>query len=253
MKNQSSEEKPFLAVFAKAAGDFAARSWGVMLLFFLTFLATTAVVYFQANTTETVATFAVGEYEEGQIADRTIYATKSMAADDKYPVSIEEGEKVIRKGFPITEQDLTKLKKMADSPVYIDYRAFCNNVLFLLVIAALWAVLFSPAILGRAVLIKELVLECVLFVLVYFVVAFGEKSIMFQSAYRLSSLIPSCLCVFFVAILFGQRSAFLYSFIIAMGVLCASEFQLVPALFTLATSISAARIVRKIERRIDLV
>jgi len=252
-KNQNSDEKSFISFFLKSIGNFVKRSWGVILLFILTFMASTAVVYFKATTTETVASYAVNEYEVGQISDRTIFATKSMSADETYPVSIEEGEKIIRKGFPITEVELLKLQKMADSPAYIDYRAFCNNVLFLLVIAVLWIVLFNPVILGRTVLMKELILESILFVLVYFVVSFGSKVVIFQDAFALSSLIPSSLCIFLVAVLFGQRAAFIFSFVITMGVLGANDFQIVPAFFTLATSISAARIVRKIERRIDLV
>ena len=44
-----------------------------------------------------------------------------------------------------------------------------------------------------------------------------------------------------------------FSGLMALGVLCAGNFQLVPAVFTLASAVSASRIVLKIERRIDMV
>lgn len=219
----------------------------------LTFLCVSAIIFFDSNTTDTVASFAVEEYEIGQIADKTIYASKTLEADDNYPVSVEKGEKVIRKGFPITEEEYFKLKKLSDSPVYVDYRAFCNKVLFMLLTAAFWILLFNPILLRKKRELKESVLESILFVLVFFAAAFGDKYAVFQSPFSLSVLIPSSFCAFLVAILFGQISALFFSVVLSMGVLCASSFQLVTALFTLASGVSAARIVLRIDRRIDLV
>lgn len=249
MKEKNTESENFLS----AAGNFISRNWALIVLAFVTFLASSAIVYFDANTTETIASFAVDEYEVGQVADKTIYASKSLPADDNYPVEVEKGEKIIRKGFPITEEEYFKLKKIADSPVYVDYRAFCNNILFLLLVLAFWIILFNPILLKRKAELKELVFECVLFVIVFFVTAFGDKSAFFQTPFTLSILIPSSFTVFLVAILFGQTSALFFSVLLALGVLCAGGFQLVPAIFTLATGVSAARIVLRIDRRIDMV
>lgn len=249
MKEKNTESENFLS----AAGNFISKNWALIVLAFVTFLASSAIVYFDANTTETIASFAVDEYEVGQVADKTIYASKSLPADDNYPVEVEKGEKIIRKGFPITEEEYFKLKKIADSPVYVDYRAFCNNILFLLLVLAFWIVLFNPILLKRKAELKELVFECVLFVIVFFVTAFGDKSAFFQTPFTLSILIPSSFTVFLVAILFGQTSALFFSVLLALGVLCAGGFQLVPAIFTLATGVSAARIVLRIDRRIDMV
>lgn len=249
MKDKNTESENFF----RAAGKFISRNWTLIVLAFVTFLAASAIVYFDANTTETIASFAVDEYEVGQVADRTIYASKSLPADDNYPVEVEKGEKIIRKGFPITEEEYFKLKKISDSPVYVDYRAFCNNVLFLLLVLAFWIILFNPVLLKRKAELKELVFECFLFVLVFFITAFGDKAALFQTPFTLSILIPSSFTAFLVAILFGQTSALFFSILIALGVLCASGFQLVPAVFTLATGVSAARIVLRIDRRIDMV
>ncbi|MBQ0052249.1 MAG: HDIG domain-containing protein [Treponema sp.] len=234
-------------------GKFIKKNWALLVLFFATFLAATSIVYFDANTTETIASFALDEYEIGQVADKTIYASKSLPADDYYPIAVEEGEKIIRKGFVITEEDYYKLKKIADSPVYVDYRAFCNSLLFLMLIAAFWIILFNPVLLKRRVEMKELILESVLFILVFAVSAFGDKTPFFQSPFSLPVLIPASFSAFLIAILFGQTSALFFSILLALGVLGGANFQLVPAIFTLATSVSASRIVLKIERRIDMV
>ncbi len=251
-KEKSLDEKGISSVF-KAIGQFIARNWKFILAFFLTFICATAIVWYDANKTETIASFALDEYEIGQVADKTIYASKSLPEDVRYPVAIEKGEKVIRKGFPITEEEYFKLQKMADSPVYIDYRAFCNKILYLILISVLWIVLFNPVLLRKKVEFKEVVLESILFILVFLAASFGMKNAVFQNPYTLPVIIPSVFCSFLIAILFGQTSALFFSILLSMGVLGASSFQIVPALFTLAVCISSSRIVMKIERRIDMV
>ena len=234
-------------------GKFISRNWAYILAFFLTFVTATVIVWYDANTTETLATFALDEYEVGQVADKTIYATKSLPEDVQYPVAVEKGEKVIRKGFPITEEEYFKLQKMADSPVYVDYRAFFDKILYLILVSILWIVLFNPVLLKRKAEVKEVILECVLFLLIFFAASFGMKSAVFQNPFTLPVMIPSVLCAFLVAILFGQTSALFFGILISLGVLGASSFQIVPAIYMLAVSVSSSRIVMRIERRIDMV
>lgn len=233
--------------------SFLKRDWGRILIATITFIAVSVVVYFSANTSDSIVSYSVNDYEVGQIADKTILATKTMSATESYPIALEEGEKIIKKGFPITEEGILKLKKMADAPSSMNYRNVGNIIFYLILVVALWIVFFSPVILGKRVEIKEVILECVLFFITFFFTSFAQKSFVFQSAYKITVAIPSVLCVFLVAILFGQKSAFMFGCVLSAGVLGATNFQIVPAMFTLATSLSSARIVRKIEKRTDLV
>ena len=251
-KNERYDEGGISNFFA-SIGHFVKRNWHFILAFILTFIMSTAIVWYDANTSETIASFALSEYEVGQNADKTIIAKKAMPEDVKYPIAIEKDEVIIKKGFDITEEQYFKLQKMADSPVYVDYRAFCDKVLYLILVSVLWIVLFNPVLLRKKVEIKEVVLECVLFLIVFFVTSFGMKNAIFQNPFTLPVMIPSVFSAFLVAILFGQTSALFFSALLAMGVLGASSFQIVPTLYTLAVCISSSRIVMKIERRIDMV
>ncbi len=251
-KNERYDEGGISNSFA-SIGHFVKKNWHFILVFILTFIMSTAVVWYDANTSETIASFALSEYEVGQNADKTIIAKKAMPEDVKYPIAIEKDEVIIKKGFDITEEQYFKLQKMADSPVYVDYRAFCDKVLYLILVAVLWIVLFNPVLLRKKVEIKEVVLECILFLIVFFVTSFGMKNAIFQNPFTLPVMIPSVFSAFLVAILFGQTSALFFSALLAMGVLGASSFQIVPTLYTLAVCISSSRIVMKIERRIDMV
>ena len=119
-------------------GDYIKKHYQYLLLFLISFLAVSALNFVKVSTTETVANYSLDEFEIGQIADRTIISSKTILPDDVDTVSIQAGEKIIKKGFPITEDGYAKLKKMAASPTYIDYRAFADSEIFLFLLGILW-------------------------------------------------------------------------------------------------------------------
>ena len=87
----------------------------------LAYMAAAIIAFFGVSRNSTVASFALDEYEVGQIADRTIIADRSLSSTMEYPTAVREGEKVIKKGFAITEEGYRKLEKMANTREYIDY------------------------------------------------------------------------------------------------------------------------------------
>lgn len=233
--------------------NFLKRHYRIIILMFVGMSFATALNFLDVATSETIANYRLDDFEIGQISDRTIYAPRTIPADEMNPVFIEEGEKIIKKGFPITEEAYAKLKKMAESQVYVDWRAFADHELFLFALLALWTVFFAYAPLGRKPLVREFVFQLVCFLLVYAAVAFGSKAAVFSSPFMLTIIIPSSLFVLIEAILYGNLSAMLFSVILSLGVFDASNFQAVPFLYTLATSIAASIVVRKIEKRIHMV
>ena len=232
---------------------FIRRNLSNIALFICSFLAVGVIIYFRTATAETVANFKLNDFEIGQISDRTIIADKNLAPDLENTVSVEAGEKVIKKGFPISAEAYAKLKKMAESPVYIDYRAFANSILYVVLIAVLWCFLYSCEISGRRTQFKESLTEVIFFLIVFSVIVFGKRSPLFADDYRILIIMPLPFVIFLVTILFGQLSAYFFVCILALGVLLATSFSLIPALFTICSSMSAAIIVRKIVRRVDIV
>lgn len=247
------EEKNAFSQFFHSCGIYIQKNYAFLILFFVGLFAVSAINFMKITTVQTVANFSISDFEIGQISDRTIIADRSLSPDELDPVGITKGEKIIKKGFPITEESYAKLKKMATSPLYIDYRAFANSELFIFLLAIMWYLLFSFVEFGRKVLFKECLLHVILFAIVYFVTAFGGKLSLFSSAYSICIIIPTSICIMLVTILYGNLSAVLLSFIISLGVLNASGWQIPTCLFTLASALSSTVIVRKIERRIDLV
>src|SRR5574344_2044655 len=96
--NNSSSEDVSTAknVFGKI-GRYIRSHYQVLLLLTAGFAVLSALNFFNVATSQTIASFTIDDFEIGQIADRTIYADKSIPADEDNPVSIEAGEKIIRK------------------------------------------------------------------------------------------------------------------------------------------------------------
>ena len=235
------------------AGTYVKENFVSLISFLVMFVLVSLLAFFRIATTNTISSYNLNDYEVGQVSDITIRANKSLPADYDNPVSVQKGEKVIRKGFPITEEGYAKLKRMAESSAYIDYRAFADSVIFLIMLGVLHFFLFSTTCLGRKPSGKEMITENAFFLFTYAVAVLGMKTVIFSSPYALGVILPVAFCAFLMAILFGQLDALYFALHAAFGVLNASGYQLVPFLYTLCISLSAARIVHKIERRIDIV
>ena len=137
-----SEKKSFFSDILESVR----KNYAIITLSVIGFLALASISFLGITKNETVASFAIKEYEIGQIADRTIIAERDLSATSENPVSVISGEKVIRKGFPISEESYHKLEKMAESPEYIDYRAYTDSLIFFLLLIVLWIFLFSKVL-----------------------------------------------------------------------------------------------------------
>ena len=250
---KANNTKSSASVFFAEMSAFIKTHYKVIVLMLTGFAAATILNFFNVATSQTIASFRMEDFEVGQIADRTIYASKSIPADEMNPVFIEEGEKIIRKGFPITEEAYSKLLKMSESPIYLDLRAFANSELYLLLLMVMWYLFFAFIPRKRNVLLREFVFQVICFLVVYGAAAFGAKTQAFASPFALNIIIPASLFVLIEAILYGQLNAAFFSVVLAFGVFDASSCQAVPFLFTLASCLAASTVVRKIERRIDMV
>ena len=250
---KANNTKSSASVFFAEMSAFIKTHYKVIVLMLTGFAAATILNFFNVATSQTIASFRMEDFEVGQIADRTIYASKSIPADEMNPVFIEEGEKIIRKGFPITEEAYSKLLKMSESPIYLDLRAFANSELYLLLLMVMWYLFFAFIPRKRTMLLREFVFQVICFLIVYGAAAFGAKTQAFASPFALNIIIPASLFVLIEAILYGQLNAAFFSVVLAFGVFDASSCQAVPFLFTLASCLAASTVVRKIERRIDMV
>lgn len=253
MKMNNKKKEKENNVYFQIIVDFVKKNSVAISMMVLSFVLVSALNFLNISTTQTVASFDIDGFEIGQIADRTIVANKTLPADENNPVSVKEGEKIIRKGFAITEEGFEKLKKMSESPLYIDFRAFANNELFLFLLMIGWFLLIMFLIPNHQQMFREILVQVIFFVVVYFVVAFGRKLDFLSSPYALPMIIPASLFIMLITILYGKTEALILSLVMSFGVLNAANWALEPFLYTFATSLCSVVIVHKIEKRIDLI
>ncbi len=251
MKNQKNNAKK--SQVSQAVKNYLKNHYPVLILLFVGYLLVSAINLFDVATNQTIMALNINNLEVGQIADETIRAPRSIPADELNPVFIEEGEKIIRKGFPITEEAYSKLQKMAASPNYIDWRVFADSELFVLIVIIVWYFLYTLVSQEHRVRLRELIYQAVCFVLVTAAVTFGSKLPIFNSSFSVCIIVPAILFVLIHAILYGQLSATILSLMLSFGVFVASDWELVPFLFTLFSCLCATAIVRSIEHRIDMI
>lgn len=230
------------------------NNYPIIILSVVSFIVFSIICFLGVSKKFTVAATYLNEYEIGQIADRDIIADRLLPATPMYPFAVHEGEKVIKKGFPISEDGYHKLEKMANTSEYIDYRMYVNTILYIFVLIILWKLLFSKNLINKKFTFKELIVQIIFFIAIYSCVMFAPKISFFaRSSYHLCIAIPSALFIFLIALLFGEKSSIFFSLIVSLGVLNASNYDLIVFLFTFATCIFATKIVHQIERRIDIV
>ncbi len=251
MKN--SEKKSGMGIIPQSTVKYIKNNTVKLLAFLVSFLLAVALLFVRISMTNTIYTYNINDYEVGQISDITVTAMKSLPADSENPVSVEKGEKVVKKGFPITEEGYAKLKRMSISRAYIDYRSFANSILFMMLLGALYFFLFSRVCLGKKCSTQEILTEDAFFIAVIACTVLASRTTLLSTPYSMNIISPIVFCTFLMAILFGQMDAISFALVSSFGVLCASGYQLTPFIYSLCVSLASSRIVRRIERRIDLV
>jgi putative nucleotidyltransferase with HDIG domain len=164
-----------------------------------------------------------------------------------------KGERITRKGFPITEEDYQKLKKMAETRSYIDYRAFADTLLYLLLALIFWFFLYLLALPKKNVKTREFVMFSCFLALTNLLAVVARKITFFDSPYALPVLSPAALCVILAVIVYGRAVAVAFSVTVFFLLLNTSSYDVIAPLFVLASCIASVRIMRNISRRIDMV
>ncbi|GMO69007.1 MAG: hypothetical protein Ta2A_17270 [Treponemataceae bacterium] len=257
-ENAKAKKKHSLLIAFHAMLDYISSNLTALSVYTVTFILLSFISFFNVTTSNTIISFSLSDYEVGQVADRTIKAVKTLPGTADSPTGLEKGEKITRKGFPISEEDFEKLKKMAETRSYIDYRAFANSFVYLLLVVILWGFLFTPVIQGKNVQFGELAMIAACLIFVYGMTTLGNKIPFLHSPYTLPVIVPSAMCVMLISVMFGQIPAVCFSVIaffcvIDITVNSISPDNVIAPLFLLASSIASARIMHKISRRIDIV
>jgi len=168
-------------------------------------------------------------------------------------VVIPKGQKIIKRGFLITEESYNQLEALANSGVYIDVRQFTGAVICLFIVILVAVYMLSSGILGMQIEFKDRILLIVCFFIEYLVVFIFSKMQFFTQSLDIILVMPTALLSMLVAILVSRRVGVCMSFILSLAVLCATGFTSGPFLFSLFSGITGVSAIRISGKRLDLV
>ena len=148
-------------------------------------------------------------------------------------VVIEKDQKIIRKGYIITDENRRDLEAAVKAGFRDDWFFLYSSISVLLGVLAVTVCLFSSKIITRKLAFSEQVFLTASFALVY-IVAVSVSHLGTALAPEIYTLlIPSSLMVMMAYILIKDTSVVIYTVVLALGVLGATEMSMISFLFVL--------------------
>jgi putative nucleotidyltransferase with HDIG domain len=165
---------------------------------------------------------------------------------------IRRGDRIIKKGFLITSEDMTRLRALNVSRSGWDPRVF-GQILILFLVYSFLIYLSGRRHVGRSLSRSEVYLLAVLAV-AYLVGAVLVSRLSFENLYLPVSLfLPTALVVMLPAILIGSRVALVMALLLPLSAFLTDFFDIPAYIFALASGIGSAFILHGAEKRMDLV
>jgi putative nucleotidyltransferase with HDIG domain len=165
---------------------------------------------------------------------------------------IEEGERVIRRGFIIGDGDLSRLRALVDARPGYDPRPAIGAVLILLLVYGFLVFMTGKRAIGRPLSPAEVCLISTLSML-YIVGAVALRAMKLFNAYSAAFMLPTALVIMLPAILIGPRLASILALALPVGAFMSGFFDAPAFVFALISGIAAAYVLQDAERRIDLI
>ncbi len=194
--------------------------------------------------------------EENTFFDSVLSKGKMEAAEKSVePVirRIERGERVVRKGFIVTETDMERLRIVQLSSRGPDIRILLSGIAFLGFILFFSILLLAPSVSGAKLDRKNLLFTLSL-VAAYFVLAVALRLVFsLGEEGLLASYLPTALFTMTAAILLGTRFAALLTVILGFLALLASGFDAAVFAASAFAGLCGTFAVRNAEKRIDLI
>ena len=122
-----------------------------------------------------------------------------------------------------------------------------------MLLSALIIFLFSKGFLDKSTKLSELIFYAVVFVIVYAMTTIAQRFSVFSTDFSIITIVPATFVVILITILYGQKEAVYFSFIIFFAIFHALDYSPVPCIFELCSCLAAVRVVRKMVRRFDMV
>lgn len=184
----------------------------------------------------------------------TAEARRSAAATVE-PVRgrIQEGERIVRKGFIVTEEDMEKIRALKSSKDGFNFGMIAGVLLYLALIFFLGYVLLNSYLVPRWRAFQYLML--ILIFWLFFFLSAG-LALMFTSgegSMLISFYLPTALISMIITSMIGTRPAFILILLSAFSIVPFVPLGKMDLIFIIFSGLMGIQVVRKSEKRIDLV
>ena len=165
--------------------------------------------------------------------------------------TIEQGKRIIKKGFVVTEEEMEELLALRMALPGDNLRAVFANVLFLLLLFGLLCYFSGTRIVGRSLSESEVYLVSGLTAL-YIAGSVMVRNFSFESI-PASVVVPTALVMMLPSILISPRLSLLLAMSLPLGAFFTGSFDTSSYIFAVISGVVAAYSLQGAEKRMDLV
>ncbi|MDR2194461.1 MAG: HDIG domain-containing protein [Treponema sp.] len=168
-------------------------------------------------------------------------------------IHIEQGQRIIKKGFIVKEEDMVSLNALSSALSENDVRGIVGQIFLLLMLYVLFIFIGYVKIIGRNLSDGEIYLLTALTSL-YIIGAALAKTLPFNNDFfPISLLLPTALAIMLPSILIGSYLAFAWAFVLPLASFLTGSFDLPAYIIALVSGIVGSCTLHNAERRMDLV
>ncbi|MDR0323631.1 MAG: HDIG domain-containing protein [Treponema sp.] len=201
-----------------------------------------------------------GNFETGKVADRDIVAVISVSfieesADETEPVirNIEKGQRIIRKGFIITEAEMKALNAYFNSLPKRDPRNIMGFIFLILMFYILLIILRGRIVIGREMNVSEkFLLTSLAGFYIIGSVLLNNLSHGFEG-FPVALMIPTALIIMIIAVFTGTRTAMIMALALPLGAYFLGAFDNYSYIIALVSGAAASTVLHKAKNRMSLI
>ena len=176
---------------------------------------------------------------------------EARSKTEKVMRTIEQGKRIIKKGFVITEEEMTELRVLSMTRFESNLSLIFADLIFLLLLFGFLGFFNGSRVVGRNLKVRETYLVSGLTALyIAGSVLVRDVPVKFMPA---SVMIPTALVIMLPAILIHSRLALMLAMALPLGAFLTGSFDAPSFVFALASGVVAAYSLHGAEKRMDLV
>jgi cyclic-di-AMP phosphodiesterase PgpH len=166
---------------------------------------------------------------------------------------IVKGERIIRKGFIVTDADVQKVKAIGANSMKANSRPFFGLALYLLMLYILAFILLHRTVPAPGITPPFFYFFLGIGVLYLTLALLFFRFLQLPSNLTIGILLPTALVAMAVALMLGTRAAISFSLVISLATMLVTDQDVVCFLFSFLSAVAGTVVVKNIEKRIDLV